>query len=102
MGDKSIAFVEKAFEFAKKQPDLVPPYLIVDELGRDFELAKQLKKLLDFLKPFYEKVSDTFLAVCSEAFFGARVFYHSSKYASKANVPGSDAIARELQKRFKQ
>jgi hypothetical protein len=30
MGEKTIAFVEKAFDFARQNPNLIPPYLDVD------------------------------------------------------------------------
>jgi hypothetical protein len=41
-----------------------------------------------------------YLAVGSEAYAAARVFYYSAKGAAKANVPGADAIVKELARRY--
>ena len=100
MGDKTLAFVEKALEMASKNPGFNPPYMDVDELRKDLALAKKLKNFLNFLAPFTERVDDTYLAVGSEAYAAARVFYYSAKGAAKANVPGADAIVEELAKRY--
>ena len=100
MGDKSIPFVEKSIEFARQEPKLVTNFLDVDELARDLALARQLKKILNVIEPLYEKVQDTYLAVGSEAFAAARTFYRTVKNAAKSGVPGADAIASELSKRY--
>jgi len=100
MGDKTVAFVEKALELAQQNQHLVPPYLNVDELKRDLELAKVLRDILNSLASLFEKISDTYLAVGSEAYVSALAFYNSAKAASKANVPGTDFIVEELGKRF--
>jgi len=39
MGDKSIPFVEKRLELAGTNPQLVPPFVNVEKLRKDFELA---------------------------------------------------------------
>ena len=100
MGDKTVAFVEKALELAQQNQHLVPPYLNIDELRRDLELAKQLRDVLNKLAPLLEKVSDTYLAAGSEAYIAALAFYNSAKSAAKSNVPGTDYIVDELGKRF--
>jgi hypothetical protein len=100
MGDKSIAFVEKALELAQQNPNLVPPFLNVEELKRDLNLAKDLRDLLNYINSLVEKLSDTYLAAGSEAFVAALSFYNSAKAAAKSNVPGTDFIVDELGKRF--
>ena len=35
MGDKTLAFVQKAVEYCKANPDLVPPFVDVDEFDSD-------------------------------------------------------------------
>ena len=100
MGDKSIAFVEKAAQYADERPDLVPPYLDIPEFKRDLKLARQLKDLLMILEPSVEKISDTYLAAGSDAFLAARRLYSFVKAASDSGAPGSDTIAAELKKRY--
>lgn len=100
MGDKTIAFVEKALELAKSNPSLVPPYVNVDELRRDLELSKTLRDILNRVSQLYERLIDTYIAAGSEAYISALSFYNSAKNASKSNVPGSDVVVEELGKRF--
>ncbi|MBS4033677.1 MAG: hypothetical protein KGZ85_04360 [Ignavibacterium sp.] len=100
MGDKTYAFVDKALELATQNPNLVPPYLDVEELKRDFTLASMLRPIVSALNSLTEKLNDTQMAVGSEAYVSALSFYNSSKSAAKSNVPGTDAIVSELAKRF--
>jgi hypothetical protein len=37
IGEKTIGFVEKAYDFARQNPNLVPPYLDMAAFGTDFE-----------------------------------------------------------------
>ena len=101
MGDKSIAFVEKSLEFASENTQYLPAFVDVQEFKQDIDLAKDLKTIMNILIPVTEKITDTFYAVGSEAFTAALIFYNCVKRASKMGVPGSDAIAAELQKRYK-
>ncbi len=100
MGDKSIAFVEKAVQYADERPDLVPSYLDIPEFKRDLKLARQLKELLIMLDPVVEKISDSYLAAGADAYESARKLYNHVKAASESGAPGSDSIAAELKKRF--
>lgn len=100
MGDKSIAFVEKAVQYADERPDLVPPYLDIPEFKKDLKLARQLKDLLMLLEPSVEKISDTYLAAGYDAFLAARKLYSFVKAAADSGAPGSDTIAAELKKRY--
>jgi hypothetical protein len=49
MGEKTIGFVEKAYDFARQNPNLVPPYLEVDTFGVDFADAHGFWTLLNTL-----------------------------------------------------
>jgi hypothetical protein len=42
MGKKTIGFVEKAYDFARQNPNLVPPYLEAGAFGVDFADAHGL------------------------------------------------------------
>ncbi|MFC2146361.1 hypothetical protein ACFLRT_03265 [Acidobacteriota bacterium] len=100
MGDKSIAFVEKAAQYADERPDLVPSYLDIPEFKKDLKLARQLRDLLMILEPSVEKISDTYLSAGSDAFWAARRLYSFVKAASDSGAPGTDSIAAELKKRY--
>jgi hypothetical protein len=38
MGEKTIGFVEKIYDFAKQNPNLLPPYLDMNAFGTDFKI----------------------------------------------------------------
>ncbi|MDQ1350407.1 MAG: hypothetical protein QG657_709 [Acidobacteriota bacterium] len=99
-GLKNIDFIEKAYEYAVKNPDLPPQYLEMTEFGKDVRLLKQIQVLMQHLVPLVDKLKDTYAVVGSEAYSSARIFYHHVKNASNANIPGASAIAKELAKRF--
>jgi hypothetical protein len=47
MSEKTIGFVEKAYDFARQNPNLVLPYLEVDAFGVDFVDTHGLWTLLN-------------------------------------------------------
>ncbi|MGB9663988.1 MAG: hypothetical protein ACPL25_03555 [Ignavibacteria bacterium] len=54
MSDRTIAFAEKALEFAKQILSPVPSYNNVDELKKDLLLAQQLRNILNALNILVE------------------------------------------------
>jgi hypothetical protein len=100
MGEKTIGFVEKAYDFAQKNPNLVPPYLDVDAFGVDFGDAHGLWTLLNTIQQLEESVDDTEMVAGSEAYQAALVFYHSVKAAAAQDIPGAKAVYAELKTRF--
>jgi hypothetical protein len=102
MGEKTIGFVEKAFDFAKQNPNLVPLYLDVDAFGVDFSDAHGLWTLLNSVRQLEEGIDDTEMTAGSEAYQAALVFYHSAKAAASQDVPGAKAVYEELKTRFPQ
>jgi hypothetical protein len=102
MGEKTIGFVEKAYDFARQNPALVPPYLDVDAFGIDFGDAHGLWTLLNTIQQLEESVDDTEMVAGSEAYQAALVFYKSVKVAAAQDIPGAKAIYEELKTRFPQ
>jgi hypothetical protein len=74
MGEKTISFVEKAFDFAQQNPNLVPPYLDMTAFGTDFDDAHGLWTLVNSIRQLDENTSDTEMAAGSEAYQAALVF----------------------------
>ncbi|MDR0645009.1 MAG: hypothetical protein LBG05_08960 [Treponema sp.] len=100
MGEKTIGFVEKAFDFARQNPNLAPPYLDLDAFGVDFGDAHGLWTLVNSIRQLDENTSDTEMAAGSEAYQAALVFYKSVKMAAAQDVPGAKAVYEELKTRF--
>ena len=102
MGEKTISFVEKAYDFARQNPSLVPPFLEVAAFGVDFADAHGLWTLCNSVQQLEEGIDDTEMVAGSEAYQAALVFYHSVKLAAAQDVPGAKAVYEELKTRFPQ
>jgi hypothetical protein len=100
MGEKTISFVEKAYDFAKQNPNFVPPYLDITAFGTDFEDAHGLWTLVNSIRQLEENAGDTEMTAGSEAYQAALVFYKSVKMAAAQDVPGAKAVYEELKTRF--
>jgi hypothetical protein len=102
MGEKTIAFVEKAYDFARQNPNLIPPYLDLGAFGADFSDAHGLWTLLNTVQQLEEGIGDTEMTAGSEAYQAALVFYKSVKMAAAQDIPGAKAVYEELKTRFPQ
>ncbi|GAB6392739.1 MAG: hypothetical protein MdMp014T_2112 [Treponematales bacterium] len=102
MGEKSLAFVEKAYDFARQNSNLVPPYLDMAAFGVDFADAHGLWNILNAVRQLENSINDTEMLAGSEAYQAALVFYHSVKAAADKGVDGAEAVYEELRKRFPQ
>jgi hypothetical protein len=100
MGDNTEPFVNKALTYAENNPTLVPPYVNVPELRKDFNLASQLTLIRQQAMQLAEALDDTEMALGSESYVTALAFYNSVKQAAKMNVPGAEAIYDDLRTRF--
>jgi hypothetical protein len=100
MGEKSLAFVEKAHEFAVENPEFVPPFLNMQEFKVDYDDAHGLWTVLNDALQVYEMIDDTIMVAGSESYAAALVFYNSVKVAAEKDVPGAKAVYSELKKRF--
>ncbi|GAB6391488.1 MAG: hypothetical protein MdMp014T_0861 [Treponematales bacterium] len=102
MGRKTLDFVEKAYDFARQNTGLVPPYLNLTEFGVDFADAHGLWTLLNSVQQLEQGIDDTEMAAGSEAYQTALVFYHSVKLAAGNGISGAKAVYEELKTRFPQ
>jgi hypothetical protein len=91
-GEKPISFVEKAYDFANQNPNLVPPYLDINAFGTDFGDAHGLWTLVNSIRQLYENASDTETIVGSEAYQAALVFHESVKMVAIQDIPGAKAV----------
>jgi hypothetical protein len=100
MGDKSLAFVEKAAEQAQANPQLCPPYFNLEELNIDLADAVNLRKVTTLLQQITRDTDDTVMIAGSEAIGQALTFYNSVKQAVRDKISGAPAVFEELKKRF--
>lgn len=100
MGDKTLAFVEKAMEYAHQYPQLAPSFMDIPEADKDFRLSRDLYEILQAIRPLTRAIEDAMMVTGSEAYEASLMLYGSVKSASRGNIPGSQAIYEDLHKRF--
>ena len=100
MGPKTIGFVEKAHDFAKQNPALVPAYLDMELFKADVEGSRGFWTLINSVKQLEQHLCDTEMTAGSEAFQAALTFYNFIKLAASKNSLGAKAIHQELKIRF--
>jgi hypothetical protein len=100
LGDKSIAFGEKSYNYAVANPKFVPEFVDTEEFGIDMADTTGLRVLRNNLNQAFETVDDLMLLSGSEAYQTALAFYSYIKLLVAQDVPGAKAIYEELKKRF--
>lgn len=93
-------FVADAIEVARENPSMLPYYLPVEELVKDYELFQQLNELLLPLEQLFERVRDTQILAGSEAYQTSLVLYKLMRVAAEAGMPGMDTAYAKLRVRF--
>jgi len=100
MGDKSVAFVQKAFEYSQIHPDLRPAFLDVAAFQIDLDSLATLHRLDRSLNPVVNALSDSMALAGSEAYQAALLFYANTKSAAKLRLPGAQGVYDDLASRF--
>jgi hypothetical protein len=100
MGDKTLAFVQKAFEYGTLHAELAPGYLDFKALETDVKAVELLRELSMNLDPLNEALNDSLTLSGSEAYQGALLFYSNVKAAARAKASGAEAIYDDLSSRF--
>ena len=101
VGAKSMEFSKKAYQYADKNPELVPGFVDMVEFKSDLELAEGLETILNHLVPLVAKLQDSVALAKADSYQNARHVYHHSKASANAGVPGGSAVADELGKLYK-
>lgn len=100
LGDKSLAFVEKAVEVATQNVDMLPRSFDLEEFRQDVQLFSEIKSILIAVSQLSELIDDTTLAVGSDAYSEALDVYTYAK-AARIGV-GLDELKAMMAKRFSQ
>ncbi len=74
VGAIRVEFTDKTYEYALKNPHLVPSYLDITEFGNDTKLLKQLQVEMDHLVPLVDKLKDTHALVASETYSAGSIW----------------------------
>jgi hypothetical protein len=100
MGDKTIAFVNKAIEYARQNPKIVPAYLNMEEFARDVDAVNKLFQVTTPIQKLAEEIDDTMMMAGCEAYAAALAFYTSLKAALTAGETGLKSAYEDMAARF--
>ncbi len=100
IGDRTMPFVEKSYDYTGIHPELVPAYLDRDAFRTDIEALKLLQGLERELNPVMTSLADSIMLSGSEAYQAALLFYNNVKIATKVNLGSSSAVYSDLSARF--
>jgi FixJ family two-component response regulator len=100
MGDKTVAFVEKALDYGQMNSEIVPAYVNIAELKKDLEAVKAMVTILRKLEELTSMLDDSIILAGSEAYAAALSIYAATKDAAHRNVSGAKLAAEELKQRF--
>jgi hypothetical protein len=98
MGNKTLAFVKKAYEFCQENPQLRPNFLSMDEFEKDYQDAQGLFGTINMTTQLRENLVDIQMVAGSEAFQAALIFYSTVKTAAAKDVINAKVIYEELRK----
>jgi hypothetical protein len=100
MGDKTYAFVEKCYEYARTNPELVPAFLDMEEFRKDLEAYKKLRSFYNPVSQVTVTIEDSMTLCGSDSTSASMIFYNAVKAAAKSNVLKSKSIYDDLSNRF--
>lgn len=100
MGDGTEPFVEKTIDYAKSNPQFLPPYVQVDDIEVDFTAVQVLNNYIRPLRQVLDALEDTTMLAGSEAYVAALSYYNSVKLGQRMNMPGAESIYEDLRTRF--
>lgn len=100
MGDKTVAFVQKAYDYSVKNPDLVPPFMNVADMATDVKAIETLRRIFQPLSQLDDALSDTIFLSGSEAYAAALMFYKNAQHAAASNFVKAQTIYEDLAARF--
>ncbi len=94
MGNIRRSFVEQTVPIANQNAQVLPASFNLAELTADMDLYHQLALIMDTLKPVYEKLDDTMMALGSDLYAASLEAYGYIKSAGKSQ--GLDALREQL------
>lgn len=100
MADKTVAFVQKAYDYARNNPSFVPGFLDLEEFASDSAALTGLTPIHQLLEGLALDSDSTMMLAGSDAYAAALVLYNNIKFLAKNKQPGAQAAYDDLAQRF--
>jgi hypothetical protein len=96
LGTKSSAFLSRAVELAKQNPNILPTYFNQTEFEKDVRDFETMSDLLVQINKMQQAIKDTTIAFEQESIRSALDFYKHCQSAAIQNVLGAQEAVKEL------
>ncbi len=93
-------FVQDTVQAIREDASLLPSYINLEELNKDYALYQKLDQIRLTLEQLTQKVADTQMLAGSEAFSSALMVYKMYQMASQSGIPGARTVYERLRERF--
>jgi hypothetical protein len=100
-GIRNYGFIQTAYQSAKTNPFLVPPYLDMSKFQETITDLNYRRQLLSLIQQFAGTVSDSLLVDSNEAYRRALEYYNYLREAARQRVPGAEIEYSLLKPFFK-
>jgi hypothetical protein len=100
IGNKTMGFLENAYDFAMENPFFLPQFLSEERFTRDYDYFKSVRALLELTDQIRELMWNITIQAADVAFTDALEFYNTVKEAGKRRVDGAETIYRKLEPFF--
>jgi hypothetical protein len=100
MGERTIGFVEKAYELAQENPKLLAGFYDADVYSEDFSDMRELLALIISVRQLEDMLNAIYATAGSKFYQRALFFYNSVKLAATQKLPGTSVLYKELKTRF--
>jgi hypothetical protein len=100
MGELSRAFVEKFLDYARTNPQYLPPFQNMEELQKDWSAIVQLLPIYNQLRQLVSDMGDTLMQAGAELMEPANLYYGTVGLGAKAGLPGAKPIHDDMKTRY--
>jgi hypothetical protein len=94
--EKSVSFVEMALLYAEADTEILPDFVDVAEMRRNFTAFTLLSEFLRPLRQIIRNLDDTAALCGSEAISASLAYYNSVRHAVEMNAPNASVIHDDL------
>jgi hypothetical protein len=100
MGDKTLAFQLKTYEYCSANPEIIPQYIDMNEFSLDVKALELLRQLHGFLAQLTDMVHQSMLLAGCDAYANSRAAYKCVQVGKKLNIPKTGTIFDDLSARY--
>ncbi len=100
LGDKSVAFVQKAGIYGKQFSTQMPAYIDLAAFQTDIDMVKLFDDYLANIAALKRGLEDTLILGGNEAMEAANMVYAALKLANQNQIPGSQEAVNDMKARY--